>query len=237
MLDGVAADRHPVHQPAGAQRRPHGDARDGRASGAPAASPRIRLTPPCRSSPRTARRSPTPWSCCNAAKLEGERLTFDVAVLEGSLGKADGPASVFIDTIWFGVGSNGFTYSARARPPAARRPTSAIRTAPAPSPAGPTPRPPAPTCRRRTTAARAVGAPPPPDIDPRYQQRYNAPTCGKPPCCRATEAAMNRIRFLAVLRRGRSRRRRVTAGRRADRAAPARPRPSASRSSRRSCRR
>jgi hypothetical protein len=25
------------------------------------------------------------------------------------------------------------------------------------------------------------GAPPPPDIDPRYQQRYNAPTCGKPP--------------------------------------------------------
>ncbi len=40
-----------------------------------------------------------------AAKLEGEKLTFDVAVLEGSLGKADGPASVFIDTIWFGVGS------------------------------------------------------------------------------------------------------------------------------------
>ncbi|MBL0900805.1 MAG: hypothetical protein IBJ17_19180, partial [Reyranella sp.] len=24
-------------------------------------------------------------------------------------------------------------------------------------------------------------APPPPDIDPRYQQRYTAPTCGKPP--------------------------------------------------------
>jgi hypothetical protein len=43
-------------------------------------------------------------------KLEGERLNFEVAVLEGSLGDADGPASVFIDTIWFGVGSGGFTY-------------------------------------------------------------------------------------------------------------------------------
>ncbi len=43
-------------------------------------------------------------------RLAGERLTFDVAVLEGSLGDADGPASVFIDTIWFGVGSGGFTY-------------------------------------------------------------------------------------------------------------------------------
>ena len=31
------------------------------------------------------------------------------------------------------------------------------------------------------TTAQAAGAPPPPDIDPRYQQRYNAPTCGKPP--------------------------------------------------------
>ncbi len=43
-------------------------------------------------------------------KAEGDRLTFDVAVLEGSLGKADGPAAVFIDTIWFGVGSEGVHY-------------------------------------------------------------------------------------------------------------------------------
>jgi hypothetical protein len=43
-------------------------------------------------------------------RLEGERLTFEVAALEGSLDGADGPASVFIDTIWFGVGSGGFTY-------------------------------------------------------------------------------------------------------------------------------
>jgi hypothetical protein len=43
-------------------------------------------------------------------KAEGDRLTFDVAVLEGSLGKADGPAAIFIDTIWFGVGSEGVHY-------------------------------------------------------------------------------------------------------------------------------
>jgi hypothetical protein len=32
-------------------------------------------------------------------KLEGDRLTFDVTVLEGDLAGADGPASVFIDII------------------------------------------------------------------------------------------------------------------------------------------
>ena len=32
-------------------------------------------------------------------KLEGERLTFDVDVLEGDLAGADGPASIFIDII------------------------------------------------------------------------------------------------------------------------------------------
>lgn len=32
-------------------------------------------------------------------KLEGDKLTFDVAVLEGDLAGADGPASVFIDII------------------------------------------------------------------------------------------------------------------------------------------
>ena len=32
-------------------------------------------------------------------KREGENVTFDVAVLEGSLAGADGPASVFIDTL------------------------------------------------------------------------------------------------------------------------------------------
>jgi hypothetical protein len=32
-------------------------------------------------------------------KLEGERLTFDIALLEGDLGQADGPATLFIDII------------------------------------------------------------------------------------------------------------------------------------------
>src|SRR5476649_1308404 len=43
-------------------------------------------------------------------KLEGDKLTFEVTVMEGDLGKADGPAAIFIDTIWFGVGSGGVTY-------------------------------------------------------------------------------------------------------------------------------
>lgn len=46
-------------------------------------------------------------------RLEGETLAFEVDVLEGDLGKADGPISVFIDTIWFGIGSGGVTYLGR----------------------------------------------------------------------------------------------------------------------------
>ena len=118
----------------------------------------------------------------NAAKLEGERLTFDVAVLEGSLGNADGPASVFIDTIWFGVGSNGFTYYGQSQTTGGMTPnigdphgTSTFTGWSNPSPTRPYV-PPATELRHRR-----AGAPPPPDIDPRYQQRYNQPTCGKPP--------------------------------------------------------
>ena len=48
-------------------------------------------------------------------KLDGDRLTFDVKVLEGALAKADGPASVFIDTIWFSVGSDGFNYAGQSQ--------------------------------------------------------------------------------------------------------------------------
>ena len=33
------------------------------------------------------------------ARLEGDRLTFDVDLLDGDLGGADGPASVFIETV------------------------------------------------------------------------------------------------------------------------------------------
>jgi hypothetical protein len=41
-------------------------------------------------------------------KLEGDRLTFDVAVLEGDLAGGDGPASVFIDRFGFGGFHGGF---------------------------------------------------------------------------------------------------------------------------------
>src|SRR5271168_3062970 len=44
-----------------------------------------------------------------APKLEGDKLTFQVSVLEGGLSKATGPASLFID--WFaarGYGGRGF---------------------------------------------------------------------------------------------------------------------------------
>ena len=40
-------------------------------------------------------------------KLEGDRLTFDVDVLEGDLAGGDGPASVFIDRFGFGFGGVG----------------------------------------------------------------------------------------------------------------------------------
>ena len=119
----------------------------------------------------------------NAAKLEGERLTFDVTVLEGSLGKSDGPASVFIDTLWWGLGSNGFTYYGQSQTTGGITPnigdphgTSTFTGWSNPSPTGPYV-PPGYTSR----GGGGAGAPPPPDIDPRYQQRFNSPTCGKPP--------------------------------------------------------
>lgn len=48
-------------------------------------------------------------------RLDGETLAFEVTVLEGDLGKADGPVSVFIDTIWFGIGSGGVSYLGRSQ--------------------------------------------------------------------------------------------------------------------------
>jgi len=115
-----------------------------------------------------------------SATLDGERLTFDVKVLEGDLGKADGPASVFIDTLWWGLGSNGFSYYGTSQTTGGETPaigdphgTSTFTGWSNPSPTEPYVRPP--------NYSRSVGAPPPPDVDPRYQQNFNAPTCGKPP--------------------------------------------------------
>src|SRR5882724_2538459 len=44
-----------------------------------------------------------------------ERAVFDVAVLESDLGNVDGPAAVFIDTIWFSLGNDGFNYIGRSQ--------------------------------------------------------------------------------------------------------------------------
>ena len=48
-----------------------------------------------------------------APKLDGDRLTFDVDVLEGALAGADGPASIFIDR--FGFAAGGFARGGVAR--------------------------------------------------------------------------------------------------------------------------
>jgi hypothetical protein len=117
-----------------------------------------------------------------AARLEGERLTFDVQILEGSLGKADGPASVFIDTLWWGIGSHGATYYGQSQTTGGETPniedpngTSTFSGWSNPSPTHPYVRP------YNSGTVGGAGGPPPPDIDPRYNQRYNAPACGKPP--------------------------------------------------------
>jgi hypothetical protein len=110
----------------------------------------------------------------------GERAIFDVAVLEGDLGKVDGPAAVFIDTIWFSLGDNGFNYIGRSATtegsgPAAigsREDTSTFSgwSNPAPSAANGTP------VFRSSPPGGGYGyAPPPPDA---YQTN---PPCGKPP--------------------------------------------------------
>src|SRR5258707_4985594 len=110
-----------------------------------------------------------------AAKLEGERLTFDVKVLEGNLGKADGPASVFIDTLWWGIGSNGFTYYGQSQTTGGITPnigdpngTSTFTGWAHPSPTRPYV-PPPPSYRP------SPRAPPPPGTHPRDHPCVNRP--------------------------------------------------------------
>src|SRR5260370_19228085 len=116
-----------------------------------------------------------------AAKLEGERLTFDVKVLEGNLGKADGPASVFIDTLWWGIGSNGATYYGQSQTTGGETPNIGDPNGTSTFSGWANPSPPSPSVPPPPRHGTALRAPPPPHIDPRYHQRYNAPTCGKPP--------------------------------------------------------
>ena len=116
-----------------------------------------------------------------AAKLEGEKLTFDVKVLEGNLGKSDGPASVFIDTLWWGLGSNGFTYYGTSQTTGGETPNIEDPHGTSTFTGWSNPSPTHPYVRSDSAGMRSVGGPPPPEIDPRYQQRFNQPTCGKPP--------------------------------------------------------
>jgi hypothetical protein len=53
-------------------------------------------------------------------KLEGERLTFDVQVLEGDLAGADGPASLFIDSSNFEVSALQSMFPSTNWPPSMR---------------------------------------------------------------------------------------------------------------------
>jgi len=113
-----------------------------------------------------------------APKLAGGKLTFDVEVLEGSLAKADGPVAMFIDTIWFGVGSGGFTYYGQSDTksqgqdsyPAVGNYEQQQDLGPGwvrPSPTQPYVRP---------------NQPPPPSLaNPPGYGGYKAPQCGKPP--------------------------------------------------------
>ena len=111
-------------------------------------------------------------------KLDGDKLTFDVQVLEGSLGTSDGPASVFIDTIWFGLGgSQGLTYLVQNQTTGGETPAVGSRYDTSAYGNGQWSNP-APT--RSYYAPQSyggAGAPPPPELDPRY-----GPTrCGAPP--------------------------------------------------------
>ena len=105
-------------------------------------------------------------------KTAGEQLTFDVAVLEGSLGDVDGPASVFIDTIWFGVGSGGITYLGQNQTTGGTTPAVGSASDTSTFSGWSNPAPDGPTYRRPARTDFGAGAPPPPDY------RSN---CGAPP--------------------------------------------------------
>ena len=114
-----------------------------------------------------------------SVRTEANKAIFDVAVLEGDLGNVDGPAAVFIDTVWFSLGSDGFNYIGRSATTGGTTPAIGSRedtstfsgwSNPAPSAANGTP------VFRSSPAGGGYGyAPPPPDA---YQTN---PPCGKPP--------------------------------------------------------
>lgn len=111
-------------------------------------------------------------------KLAGDKMTFDVAVLEGSLGASDGPASIFIDTIWFGVGGgDGVTYLGQSQTTGGTTPAIGSAQDTSTFTGWSNPAPSAPAYRSNNYYNRSYvdggpGAPPPPDY---------RPACGAPP--------------------------------------------------------
>ena len=109
------------------------------------------------------------------ATKSGERAIFDIAVLEGDLGNVDGPAAVFIDTVWFSLG-NGFNYIGRSQTTAgtgapaigSRYDTSTFSGWSNPAPDA------RPAYRAPASGGYGYG-PPPPDAS------QAPPPCGKPP--------------------------------------------------------
>jgi hypothetical protein len=114
-----------------------------------------------------------------SVRADGNKAVFDVAVLEGDLGNADGPAAVFIDTIWFSLGDDGFNYIGRSATTAgngapaigSRYDTSTYTGWSNPAPSGDNPQP----IFGGSRPSNYGYAPPPPDA---YQTN---PACGKPP--------------------------------------------------------
>jgi len=105
-------------------------------------------------------------------KVAGDKLTFDVAVLEGSLGNVDGPASVFIDTIWFGVGSGGFNYLGQSQTTGGTDPAIGSASDTSTFTGWSNPAPSGPVYRSYPRTNFGPNAPPPP---------ADSPACGAPP--------------------------------------------------------
>ncbi len=110
-------------------------------------------------------------------KRDGDKVVFDVQVLEGSLGNVDGPASVFIDTIWFGVGSGGFHYLGQSQTTGGTTPAIGSRSDTSTMSGWSNP---APDGQPQRQSPYSYGSNAPPDVNQRYNNNYKA-NCGLPP--------------------------------------------------------
>jgi hypothetical protein len=113
-----------------------------------------------------------------SSKVTAGKVTFDVDVLEGSLAKAEGPVAIFIDTVWFGLGSGGFTYLGQSNTKSQGQDSyPAVGNYEQQQDLGPgwvRPSPDTPVVR--------PNQPPPPNLAaPPGYGGYNPPQCGKPP--------------------------------------------------------